>query len=76
MKHTKLSAAREVPEFWDSDYDNNGLHQVEKMSLEKTKEKLEWCKHAFECTQKYSYGTENRKYMTRIHDKEVNKIAE
>ena len=37
----KVSAAREVPEFLDSYYDKNDLYQVEKMSLEETKEKLE-----------------------------------
>ena len=30
----KLSAAREVPEFLDSDCDENDLYQVDKMSLE------------------------------------------
>ena len=30
----KLSAVKEVPEFLDSDYDENNLYQVEKMSLE------------------------------------------
>ena len=29
----KVSAAREAPEFLDSDYDENNLYQVEKMSL-------------------------------------------
>ena len=33
----KLSAVREVPEFLVSDYDENDLYQVDKMSLENTK---------------------------------------
>ena len=36
----KVSADREVPEFLDSDCDENYLYQVEKISLEDTKEKL------------------------------------
>ena len=37
----KLSAAREAPEFLDSDYDDNDLYQVERMILEEAKEKFE-----------------------------------
>ena len=33
----QLSAAREAPEFLDSDYDGNYVYQVDKMSLEETK---------------------------------------
>ena len=39
-ENQKLSAAREAPEFLDSDYDENDVYQVDKMSLEDTKEKL------------------------------------
>ena len=46
------------------------------MSIEDDKEKIEWHKCAFECKQKRSYGIENKNDVTRIHDKEVNKIAE
>ena len=46
------------------------------MSLEETKEKLEWHKHEFECEQKITHGIENQNYITRIHDNEVNKTAE
>ena len=42
----------------------------------KRQKKLEWPKRAFECEQKNSYGIEHRYDMTRINDKEVNKIAE
>ena len=47
-ENQKVSAAREAPEFLDSDYDENDLYQVYKMSLEETKEKLDWRKRAFE----------------------------
>ena len=43
----KLTAARGAPEFWDSDYDENDIYQVEKMSLSETKEKSEQLKRAF-----------------------------
>ena len=65
----KVSAAREAPEFLDSDYDENNLYHFDKMSLEETKEKLELSKCTFECEQKNSYGIENRINITRKHDK-------
>ena len=40
-ENQKVSASREAPEFLDSDYDENDLYQVYKMSLEETKEKLD-----------------------------------
>ena len=46
-ENQKLSSAREAPEFFDSDYDESNFYQVYKMSLEETKEKLDWHKHAF-----------------------------
>ena len=46
------------------------------MSLEGTRDKLEWLKRAFECELKNTYGIENWNDMSRIHDEEVNKIAE
>ena len=51
-KTQKLNAAREAPEFWDSGYYENKLYQVERMSIEDTKENIEWIKHKFECKQK------------------------
>ena len=36
----KLRAAREEPEFLDSDYDAKNLYQVDKISLEDTKKNL------------------------------------
>ena len=46
------------------------------MSLEDTKGKLECRKRDFECEQKLTYGIDNKNDMSRIHDIEVNKIAE
>ena len=71
----KVSAAREAPEFLDSDCDENDLYQVEKIILEETKGKIELRQCAFGCKQKNSYGIEKRNDMIHIHDKEVNKIA-
>ena len=36
----KVSAASKAPECLDSDYDENNIYRVEKMSLEETKENL------------------------------------
>ena len=38
--------------------------------------KIEWRKLAFKCELKNTYGVENRNDTARIHDYEVNKIAE
>ena len=37
----KVSAARETPEFLDSGFNEKNIHQVEKISLEENKEKIE-----------------------------------
>ena len=50
-----------------------GIYQVDKINIERTKEKLEWPKRAFEWEQKSSYGIEKRNDMINICDKEVNK---
>ena len=72
----KLSATNnEFPELLDSDYDAKDLYEVEKMSLEDTKEKLDWRKRVFEYEKKNSYGIENRNDMIRKNDNEVNNIA-
>ena len=47
----------------DTDYNANDLYQVDKKSLEETKDKLDWCKCAFEYKKKNSYGIENRNDM-------------
>ena len=53
----KVSATNhEAPEFLDSGYDANNLYQVDKMSLEKTKVKLDWRKRAFEYEKKSNMG--------------------
>ena len=72
----KLRAEREEPEFLDSDYDAKNLYQVDKISLEDTKKKLDWRKRAFEYEQNNSYGIENQNDMTRIHNNEVKNIYE
>ena len=41
MNTQKVIAAREAPYFLESDCNENNLYQVEKMSLEDTKEKIE-----------------------------------
>ena len=46
------------------------------MSLEETKENLDWRKHTFEYDKKISYGIKNQNDMTLIHNNEVNNIAE
>ena len=37
----KVGAARESPKFWYSDYHENDIYQIEWMSIEDTKEKVE-----------------------------------
>ena len=46
------------------------------MSLEETKEKLDWLVRAFEYKKKHSYGIENRNDITRILNNEVKNISE
>ena len=45
------------------------------MSLEETKDKLEWRKSAFECELKNSCGVEKWNDLIYIDEKEVNKIS-
>ena len=72
----KVSAKNnKAPELMDSEYNADNLYKVDKMSLEETKEKLDWRKREFECKQKNSYGIEKLNDMTRIQNNEVNKIA-
>ena len=40
MKHKKLGAAKEAPEFLDPEYDDNEMYQDGIMSLEDNKENL------------------------------------
>ena len=40
----------------DSDYDVKNLYQVDKTSLEETREKLDWCKREFGYAQKIHTG--------------------
>ena len=46
------------------------------MSLDDTKENLEWRKHVFEFKLKNKYEIEIQNGMNRINNKEVNNIAE
>ena len=52
------SVNHEAPEFFRIYYDENYRYQVEHISLDETKEKLEWRKHTLEYES--SYGIENR----------------
>ena len=47
-ENEKVSAVKESPESFESDFDDNKIYQIENMSLEDTKEKLKQCKCAFE----------------------------
>ena len=60
----------------DSDYNANYLYKYERVSLEETKENIDWRKRAFEYEKKNSYGIENRNYMTRMQNNEVRNISE
>ena len=40
-ENQKVSSVREAPDYLDSGYDDNNVYQVDKISLEETKEKLE-----------------------------------
>ena len=42
------------------------MYHTDNMSLDYTKEKIDWHKHAF--NNKSSYGIENRNGMVYIHD--------
>ena len=64
----------EALEFWESDYDENNLYQVENMSLGEAKEKIEWRKRALEYES--SHVIKNLAKMIYINDNEVNNIAE
>ena len=52
------------------------MYEVEKMSLEETKENLDLRKRTFEYENKNSYGIENLNYMTHKHNNKVKNIAE
>ena len=50
------ATSHEAPEFLDSDYDANDLYEVDNMSLEETKEKIDSYKRAFEYEKKNHTG--------------------
>ena len=75
VEYKKVSDVNyEAPSFLESEYDENNLYQAENMSLDETKEKMEWRKRAIEYEN--SYVIENRDKLIHIHDNEVNNIAE
>ena len=75
VESKKLSSVNhEAPEFLEIYYDANNLYQVENISIDKTKEKMEWRKRALEY--KNSHVIEYRYKLIHIHDNEVKNIAE
>ena len=44
----KVSIGRESNENIESDFDENEMYQIDNMSIDDTKEKLEWFKREFE----------------------------
>ena len=48
-----IAIDHEAPEFLESDYDTNDLYQVENISLDETKEKMEWRKRVLEYEKLY-----------------------
>ena len=65
-----------APKFLDSYHNANDLYQVDRVSIEETKEKLDWRERAFEYENKNAYVIENRNEMTSIHNNEVKNISE
>ena len=48
IESKKLSSVNhEAPKLLESDYDANDLYQVGNVTLDESKEKMEWCKRAF-----------------------------
>ena len=64
----------ESPEILKSYYNNRDLYQVENMSLDETKETIEWGKRALEYES--SYLSKKLYKMIYIHDNEVKNIPE
>ena len=75
-ENQEVSYAKEAHENVEYDFDENELYQVDHMSLENIKEKLEQIKRAFECKIENTYGIENQNDMTRICDNKLNNISE
>ena len=75
-ENEKVTAMKEAHENIESNFDENELYQIDNMSLEDKKEKLERCKRSFEWKLENTYRIENQNDMTRINDDKVNKIAE
>ena len=58
-KTKKVSADEEAHKNIESDFDDNRLYHIYNMSLEETKEKLEWRTRAFGCEHGNTYDIEN-----------------
>ena len=56
-------------------YDND-LYEIDNISLDEKKEKIEWCRGAFESDLKNKYDIEWHNGITRIHWNKANKISE
>ena len=59
-----------------SEVEENDLYEIDNTSLDEKKEKKEWRKRVFESEFENMYDIENQNGINRIHDNEVNKIAE
>ena len=59
QENQKVSAEEESHGNIESGFDQSEIYQVNNMSLEDTKEKLEWRKRAFKHELKNTYGIEN-----------------
>ena len=57
-------------------FDENELYHIENVSLDDTKQHLEWCKRSFECKPKNTYKIETQNGMILVHDNKVNNIDE
>ena len=59
-----------------SESKENDLYEIDNTILDEKKEKKEWRKRVFESEFENMYDIENQNGINRIHDNEVNKIAE
>ena len=75
MKTKKVSAERGAHENTESHFYESKFYHIDNMSLDDTKEKLEWRKSVFEWKLKNKYDIEIQNGMTCIHDNKVNNIA-
>ena len=55
-ENQKVSYGMGALEYIKFDFDESELYHNDNMSIDDTKEKLEWCKRAFECKQDITHG--------------------